>query len=96
MEKITAAAVREGGLEGHRTRLAARTPPAGRWRCGGGASAPRRRGGNRRRVASDQLVQGHVAREQVGEAAERLHLQERQLVIGQWRRLLRVLAPPWL
>ena len=87
MEKaITGVAVpvRVGRLEGrHRARLAARTPAAGRrwWWWGGGAAAPRRR---RRRLASGhQLVQGHVAGEQVGEAAQGLlHLQERQHVIG--------------
>ena len=86
MEKaITGVAVpvRVGRLEGrHRARLAARTPAAGRWRWGGGAADASR---NRRRLASDhhQLVQGHVAGEQVGEAAQGpLHLQERQLVIG--------------
>ena len=84
MDKITAGvAVRVGSLQGrHRARLAARTPAAGRWRWGGGAADASR---NRRRLASDhhQLVQGHVAGEQVGEAAQgALHLQERQLVIG--------------
>lgn len=90
----TASARLHGASSSRPRRGSAATPSPSRGHDG---AAGRRR---RRVPSATKHVQGRVAGDEVGVAEGRrrvwVHLQERPLVVGQARRRVRVLAPPFL